>query len=80
MDLAIIVPALNEREALPGLIGEIDAACGTLGLEWETLVIDDGSTDGTFEKIEELAADERAGRGDPAASQLRQVGGAGDRL
>ncbi|MCB0828656.1 MAG: glycosyltransferase, partial [Solirubrobacterales bacterium] len=55
MDLAIIVPALNEREALPGLIAEIDAACGKLGLEWETLVVDDGSTDKTFEMVEELA-------------------------
>ena len=55
MDLAIIVPALNEREALPGLIAEIYAACGKLGLEWETLVVDDGSTDKTFEMVEELA-------------------------
>ncbi len=55
MDLAVIIPALNEREALPGLIGEINLACDRLGREWEVLVIDDGSTDRTFEMVEELA-------------------------
>lgn len=55
MDLAVIIPALNEREALPGLIAEIDSACEKLGRRWEVLVIDDGSTDHTFEMLEELA-------------------------
>lgn len=55
MDLAVIIPALNEREALPGLVEEIDKACEKLDLDWEVLVIDDGSTDRTFEMVEELA-------------------------
>ena len=54
-DLAVIIPALNERDALPGLIEEIDQACEKLELDWEVLVIDDGSTDQTFEMVEELA-------------------------
>lgn len=56
MDLAVIIPALNEAEALPGLIEEIDQACSELELEWETVVIDDGSTDHTFEMLEDLSA------------------------
>lgn len=55
MDLSLIIPAFNEREALPELIAEIDQACAGLGLEWETIVVDDGSTDGTFQSISELA-------------------------
>ena len=55
MDLSLIIPALNEREALPGLVAEIDEACAALGLEWEIVVVDDGSTDGTFAEISELA-------------------------
>lgn len=60
MDLTVVIPALNEREALPGLIGEINDACGGIepAIEWEVLVIDDGSTDLTFEMVEELAADD----------------------
>jgi len=57
MDISLIIPSLNEREALPGLIAEIDDACSGLGVEWETIVIDDGSTDGTFAEVTELAAD-----------------------
>ena len=57
MDLAVIIPALNERDALPGLVDEIDRACEKLEppVEWEVLVVDDGSTDRTFEMVEDLA-------------------------
>lgn len=55
MNLTVIIPALNESEILPELIDEITVAVSTLGLEWEILVIDDGSTDGTFELIEEMS-------------------------
>jgi glycosyltransferase involved in cell wall biosynthesis len=54
-DLSIVVPVLNESEALPGLLGEIAAACDRLGVDWEAIVVDDGSTDGTSELVEELA-------------------------
>lgn len=55
MDLSVIVPALNERDAMPSLLEEIEQAVAPLGQSWEAIVIDDGSTDGTFELIESLA-------------------------
>ena len=54
-ELTIVIPVFNEREALPGLLDEIEAACTPLALSWEVLVVDDGSTDGTFELIDEGA-------------------------
>ena len=62
MDIAIVIPAFNEREALPGLISEIEASLDPLDLDWQVLVVDDGSTDGTFDLVTELAeADRRIG-------------------
>jgi glycosyltransferase involved in cell wall biosynthesis len=55
VDLSIVIPALNEREALPGLIEEIAAVCEGLGSSWEAIVVDDGSSDGSTALIEELA-------------------------
>ncbi len=55
-DIAVVVPAFNEAESLPELVDRIDEAITTLGRTWEVWVIDDGSTDGTFGVVEELAA------------------------
>lgn len=56
-DLSIVIPALNEAEALPDLLAEIERTCDGLDLAWEAIVVDDGSTDGTFELVEELASE-----------------------
>ena len=55
-DIAVVVPPFNEAESLPELVDRIDEAITTLGRTWEVWVIDDGSTDGTFRVVEELAA------------------------
>lgn len=55
MDLSVVVPAYNEQDSLPELVAEIDQACGPLDLEYEIVIVDDGSTDRTFETIEQLA-------------------------
>jgi glycosyltransferase involved in cell wall biosynthesis len=57
MDLSVVIPALNEREALPGLLDEIERSCDSLGCDWEAIVVDDGSRDGSFALVEELATE-----------------------
>ena len=61
-DLTVIIPAFDESEALPGLIEELHAACGPLDLDYEIVVVDDGSSDGTPDLIAEMAkTDDRLG-------------------
>lgn len=55
IDLSVVIPVLNEREALPALLDEIERSCVGLALVWEAIVVDDGSTDGSFELVEGLA-------------------------
>ncbi|MBK5219732.1 MAG: glycosyltransferase [Thermoleophilia bacterium] len=63
LDVSIVIPALNEREALPELLGEIEAVCGRAGLRWEAIVVDDGSRDGSFGLLAELSGAQPAIRG-----------------
>jgi glycosyltransferase involved in cell wall biosynthesis len=53
--LSIVVPAYDEREALPGLIDEIDAVLAPMAGRHELIFVDDGSEDGTGEYLEKLA-------------------------
>lgn len=55
-DLSIVIPCYNEVENLQPLTAEITAAMADLPLQYEILYIDDGSSDGTFDLISQLAA------------------------
>ena len=58
LDLAIILPTLNERGNLAPLVERIAAVMGAEG--WEVLIIDDDSKDGTADEARALAqADHR---------------------
>jgi len=57
--IAIVLPAFNEESSLPILISHIrDLAKKRLPEGITILVIDDGSSDGTYKCVEELAADD----------------------
>jgi len=49
--LTVITPAFNEAENLPIFYKRLKAVANDLGLLWEWLIIDDHSTDNTFDVI-----------------------------
>src|SRR5258708_39692581 len=52
-DLSVIVPVKDERDNLRPLYQRVTAALA--GRSFELVVVDDGSTDGSFEVLQELA-------------------------
>lgn len=57
LDLAIILPTLNERGNLAPLVERIEGGLGAEG--WEVLIVDDDSKDGTADEARELARSDR---------------------
>lgn len=55
LDLSIIAPAHNEADNMPALADQIEAALADADLEWELVIVDDGSTDQTRRVVVELA-------------------------
>lgn len=55
-EISVVVPAFNEIESLDPLLAELRAALAVTGLRYEIVLVDDGSTDGTAERIATEAA------------------------
>ena len=53
--LSLVLPVFNEEESLPHLWVQIDRALATAEWAWEAIFVDDGSTDGSFAVLGELA-------------------------
>jgi len=49
MELSIIVPAYNEVENIPDLLEQTADVISQQRRDWEVVLVDDGSTDGTYE-------------------------------
>ena len=54
MDISIIVPSYNEAESLPHLAEWIDRVMNEHGFDYEVIIVDDGSTDATWQVAEDL--------------------------
>jgi glycosyltransferase involved in cell wall biosynthesis len=51
MDLSVVVPVYNEEESISLLCEKIEEALSPLALTSEAILVDDGSSDGTWEKL-----------------------------
>lgn len=54
MDISIIIPLFNEKESLPELVAWIDRVMRANHYSYEVIMVDDGSTDGSWKTILEL--------------------------
>ena len=55
MELSIVVPIYNEEENIRALHESVAAALNSSGLNYELILVDDGSTDGSFPLLKEIA-------------------------
>lgn len=60
MELSVIIPCFNEKENIKLLYRELKTVLASLGIDYEIIYIDDGSSDGSFEIIKELALSDSA--------------------
>lgn len=55
MDLSIVIPLYNEEESLPELYSWIERVMNDNNFSFEAIMVDDGSSDGSWSVIEKLA-------------------------
>ncbi len=63
MDLSIVVPLYNEEESLPELASWIDRVCKKSALNYEIIFVDDGSTDNSWDVVQQLSNQNASIRG-----------------
>ncbi|MCS3609253.1 undecaprenyl-phosphate 4-deoxy-4-formamido-L-arabinose transferase [Erwinia rhapontici] len=49
--LSVVIPVYNEQESLPELLRRTEAACAQLAIDYEILLVDDGSSDASAEML-----------------------------
>lgn len=54
LDLSVVIPVFNEESNLEPLHKELEEVLSGLGLAYEIIAVDDGSTDKSFEKLKEI--------------------------
>lgn len=65
MDISVIAPSFNERESLPELTAWIARVMDAHNYSYEVIIVDDGSTDGSWDTIKGLS------EADPAIHGIR---------
>ncbi|MBC7820474.1 MAG: glycosyltransferase family 2 protein [Planctomycetaceae bacterium] len=55
IEVSTVTPMRNERPCVAEFVRRVDAVLRSMGVEYEIVVVNDGSTDGTGELLDELA-------------------------
>lgn len=55
MDISIVIPLYNEEESLPELVSWIDDVMNRHSYSYEAILVDDGSSDDSWQVVESLA-------------------------
>ncbi|MCC6447757.1 MAG: glycosyltransferase family 2 protein, partial [Chitinophagaceae bacterium] len=63
MQLSIVIPFLNEEESLPELISWIKKVMNENQFSYEIILVDDGSTDNSWEIVKEMQANDTTIKG-----------------
>jgi len=58
VELTVVVPVFNELANLDPIVERVRATLNARSLTWELLLVDDGSSDGSSDRLDELAAAE----------------------
>ncbi|PKL43325.1 MAG: glycosyltransferase [Candidatus Riflebacteria bacterium HGW-Riflebacteria-2] len=54
IDISVAIPVYNEIDSLEELVARVEDSLKKIGRSWELILVDDGSNDGSFDKIREL--------------------------
>lgn len=71
-EISIVAPCHNERSNLQPLADAMRAVLEPLGLAYEIVLVDDGSTDGSWDELKKLGAADMRSRGQRFAQQCGQ--------
>lgn len=57
LDLSLVIPIYNEQESVPKLLATISDVVQAMGVKYEIICVDDGSSDGSADLLKKLALD-----------------------
>jgi undecaprenyl-phosphate 4-deoxy-4-formamido-L-arabinose transferase len=60
IEVSIVVPVFNEASLIEELVSRLKVVCEKLNQSYEIVIIDDGSSDGSYEKLKEIRSNESA--------------------
>jgi len=58
VQISVVVPVYNEEPNLPELRSQLNEVLPTLGISYEVILVDDGSSDGSFAVMREMALED----------------------
>lgn len=73
MDISVVVPLYNEEESLPELFAWIERVMKAHDFSYEVIFVNDGSTDRSWQIIEQLQTKSDKSARNKVPSQLWQI-------